>query len=52
MKYLIMLLIVHGQQSFKLNKLNLTYEHCLISLYKPKNKIINHIQLWMGLTTH
>ena len=29
-----------GQQSFKLNKLNLTYEHCLISLYKPKNK--NH----------
>lgn len=29
-----------GQQSFKLNKLNLTYEHCVISLYKPKNK--NH----------
>ena len=29
-----------GQQSFKLNKLDLTYEHCVISLYKPKNK--NH----------
>ncbi len=25
-----------SQQSFKLNKLNLTYEHCVISLYKSK----------------
>ena len=26
------------QQSFKSKDFNLTYEHCLISLYKPKNK--------------
>ncbi len=29
-----------GQQSFELNNLNLTYEHCVISLYKSKKK--NH----------
>ena len=28
------------QQSFKLKNLDVTYEHCLFSLYKPKNK--NH----------
>ena len=36
------------QQSFKSNNLDLTYEHCAVSLYKPKNKNLKSYTIMDG----